>query len=118
MGDWRKALSLAIVCAAIVAAALLLHLTLPDDLTDRRLLSWLGSAGCFGFLLGGVYAFDPASDLVIKSSAVGRVSFGLVASLLLSALWRWPFAGVALAVLGGVVLSYSGMSWAKYVDYL
>lgn len=77
----------------------------------------IASFGCFGFLLGGIYAFDPESELKIKSSAIGRMMFGLIAALLLAILWRWPGEGMALAALLGVVLGYLGMTWAKYVDF-
>jgi len=66
---------------------------------------------------GGIYAFDPASDLKIKSSAIGRMSFGVIASLILSALWHWPLEGVALASLIGAVLGYLGMILARFVDF-
>ena len=66
---------------------------------------------------GGIYAFDPDSDLKIKSSAIGRMSFGVIASLILSALWRWPLEAVALASLIGAVLGYVGMMWAKFADF-
>lgn len=76
------------------------------------------SFGCFGFLLGGIYAFDPESDLKIKPSAIGRISFGVIASLILSALWRWPLEGVVLASFIGALLSrYFGMIWAKFVGF-
>jgi hypothetical protein len=117
MTNFRKAVILAIVFALITAAAALLNAAPWTGLPLQRLLLWLGSAGSFGFLLGGIYAFDPESDLKIKSSSIGRMSFGLAASLLLSALWRWPPECVAFAGLTGAVLGHFGMSWAKYVDF-
>jgi len=72
----------------------------------------------FRLFAGGVYAFDPDSGFTIMPSAIGRVSFGIIAALGLSALWHWPFAGIAALALGGAVLGYFGMAWAKYVDDL
>jgi hypothetical protein len=45
------------------------------------------------------------------------MSFGVIASLILSALWRWPLEGIALASLIGAVLGYFGMIWAKFADF-
>lgn len=117
MTTFRKAFILAVFFAVISAIAALSHAAPWSDISWRRALFGLGSFGCFGFLLGGIYAFDPESDLKIKSSAIGRISFGVIASLILSALWRWPLAGVALASFIGAVLGYLGMIWAKFVDF-
>lgn len=117
MTTLRKAIILAVLFAVISAVAALSHVTTWTDISWQRALVGTGSFGCFGFLLGGIYAFDPKSDLKIKSSAIGRMSFGVIASLILSALWRWPLEGVALASLIGAVLGYIGMIWAKYVDF-
>lgn len=112
-----KAIILAIFFAVISAVAALSHVTSWADISWQRALLGTGSFGCFGFLLGGIYAFDPKSDLKIKSSVFGRMSFGIIASLILSALWRWPVEGVALAIFIGAVLGYLGMIWAKFVDF-
>ncbi|MBA5687233.1 hypothetical protein [Rugamonas apoptosis] len=117
MTNFRKAFFLAMVFAAISGGVALLY-AVPSWIGSwQRLLLWIASLGCFGFLLGGIYAFDPQSDLKIKPSSFGRISFGIIASLLLSILWRWPFEGVLLAGLIGAVLGYFGMAWAKYVDF-
>lgn len=117
MTTLRKAIILAVLFAVISAIAALSHVAIWTDISWQRALLGTGSFGCFGFLLGGIYAFDPESDLKIKSSAIGRMSFGVMASLILSALWRWPIEGVALASLIGAVLGYLGMTWAKFVDF-
>jgi len=117
MTNLRKALILAILFAVITAVAGILYGAPWTAVGWHSLLLFVGSFGCFGFLLGGIYAFDPESDLKITSSAPGRTSFGAAASLVLSALWHWPLEGVALAGLVGVVLGYLGMIWAKYVDF-
>lgn len=41
--------------------------------------------------------------------------FGLLASLVLSVLWRRPAEGIGLAALVGVVLGYLEMTCARYV---
>lgn len=117
MNNLYKALLLAAFFAAITVIAALLHGLPSMHSTGREALLTIGSFGCFGFLLGGVHAFDPESELRIKSSSIGRMIFGLIASLLLSFLWRWPGEGIALAALAGVVLGYFGMTWARYVDF-
>lgn len=117
MKNFHKALLLAVFFSAITAIAALLYGATWANTTWREVLLGMGSFGCFGFLLGGIYAFDPESELKIKSSSIGRIGFGLVASLLLSILWHWPSEAVALAALGGGLLGYFGMAWARYVDF-
>ncbi|MBR7634155.1 hypothetical protein [Janthinobacterium lividum] len=117
MTTLRKAIILAVFFAVISAGAALSYAAPWTDISWRQALLWTGSFCCLGFLLGGIYAFDPDSDLKIKSSAIGRMSFGVIASLILSALWRWPLEGVALAGLIGAVLGYLGMMWAKFADF-
>lgn len=116
MKNFYKALILAAFFAATTAIASLSYGVPWANTTWREALLGIGSFGCFGFLLGGIYAFDPNSELRIKPSSTGRMCFGLIASLLLSVLWHWPSEGVALAVIVGVLLGYFGLSWAKYVD--
>jgi hypothetical protein len=117
MTTLRKAIILAVFFSMISAVAALSYASQWTDISWRRVLLGTGSFGCFGFLLGGIYAFDPESDLKIKSSAIGRMSFGIVAALILSVLWRWPLEGVALASLIGAVLGYFGMIWARFADF-
>lgn len=117
MKNFYKALLLAAFFSAITAIAALLYGAPWANTTWRKVLLGMGSFGCFGFLLGGIYAFDPESEFKIKSSSTGRVVFGLVASLLLSFLWHWPSEAVALAALVGALLGYFGMAWARYVDF-
>lgn len=117
MKNLYKALILAAFFSTTAAIAALLYGALWTNTTWREVLLSVGSFGCFGFLLGGIYAFDPESEFRIKSSSTGRVFFGLIASLLLSIMWRWPGEGVALAALVGVLLGYFGMAWARYVDF-
>ena len=117
MKNLYKALILAAFFAVITAIAALLHGAPWTNSTWKEVLLGVGSFGCFGFLLGGIYAFDPESELKIKSSSIGRMFFGLIASLCLAVLWRWPGDGVALAALLGVLLGYFGMTWAKYVNF-
>lgn len=117
MKNFYKALLLAAIFSAITAIAALIYGAPWANTTWRDVLLGMGSFGCFGFLLGGIYAFDPESELKIKSSSTGRIVFGLVASLLLSHLWHWPSEAVALAALAGALLGYFGMAWARYVNF-
>jgi hypothetical protein len=117
MTHLRKALILAIFFAVITAAAGMLYAAPWTGIRWHDLLLGIGSFACFGFLLGGIYAFDPESDLKITSSGTGRMSFGAAAALILSVLWHWPLEGAALAVLMGAMLGYLGMTWARYVDF-
>jgi hypothetical protein len=117
MKTFYKALLMAAFFSAITAIDALLHGAPWTNTTWRKVFLGLGSAGCLGFLLGGIYAFDPRSELRIESSATGRMFFGLIASVLLSIMWRWPGEGMALAALVGVLLGYFGMAWARYVDF-
>lgn len=117
MKSLYKALVIAGLFSIVTAIAALVHGAPWMDTAWRDMLPGLGSFGCFGFLLGGIHAFDARSELSIKSSPTGRMLFGLIASLLLSVLWRWPGQGVALAALVGVLLGYFGMTWAEYVNF-
>jgi hypothetical protein len=116
MRNLYKALLLASFFSVITAISALLYGVPWANTTWREVLLGIGSFGCFGFLLGGIYAFDPDSEFKIKSSSPGRMLFGFIASLLLSILWRWPGEGVALAALVGVLLGYFGLAWAKYLN--
>jgi hypothetical protein len=113
----REALILAVLFSAITAIAGLLHGIPSLDSTLKEVLLGTGSFGCLGFLLGGIYAFDPESKIRIKSSSIGRMFFGLLASLPLAALWQWPREAIGLAALVGVVLGYFGMTWTRYINF-
>ena len=113
----RRALFLATVFATAAACAALTYVFQLGGVSLSRGIRGVGSLGCFGFLLGGIYAFDPESDLKIKSSSIGRISFGLAAAVLLSILWGWPLEAAALAAFSGAALAYFGMAWAKYAEF-
>lgn len=117
MTVFREALALAIIFATAAGCAALFYVVPLREASWSRAILAVGSFGCFGFLLGGIYAFDPESDLKIKSSSIGRILFGLAAALLLSVMWGWSLAISALAALSGATLAYSGMAWAKYADF-
>lgn len=117
MKNLNKSLVLAALFSIVTVIAALLHGAPWMDTAWRDMLPGLGSFGCFGFLLGGIHAFDARSELSIKSSPIGRMLFGLIASLLLSVLCHWPGEGVALAAVVGVLLGYVGMTWAEYVNF-
>lgn len=117
MKNLREALILAALFSAITVVAGILRGIPSLPSTSKEILLGTGSFGCLGFLLGGIYAFDPESELRIKSSSIGRMFFGLIASLLLAALWQWPHDAIGLAALVGVVLGYFGMTWARYINF-
>ncbi|MGJ9420707.1 hypothetical protein ACHAC9_23590 [Massilia sp. CMS3.1] len=117
MTVFRKALVLAIIFATVAGCAALLNAVPLRGVSLSRAILGVGSFGCFGFLLGGIYAFDPESDLKIKSSSIGRILFGVAAALLLSVLWRWSLEASALAAISGATLAYFGMAWAKYAEF-
>jgi peptidoglycan/LPS O-acetylase OafA/YrhL len=114
MKSCGKAFLLGIFFAVVTAIAALSY-TIPSTAGWRDLVRWGASVGCFGFLVGGICAFDPESELKVKSSALGRATFGVIAALLLSALWHWPVEGVAFAALLAAVLGYLGMLWVRHV---
>lgn len=117
MSDFLKAFLLATLFAVMCGLTALLNAVPWTGESWQSLFRWIASACCLGFLVGGIYAFDPESEFKIRSSFTGRVSFGITAALMLSALWHWPAEGVTLAGLVGAVLGYFGMSWAKHVDF-
>jgi hypothetical protein len=112
-----KGLSLAALFAVAAAIYALVN-AVPFSGTYEALLLWVASIACIGFLVGGVFAFDPRSEFKIASSALGRTAFGIAAGLALAALWRWPREAFALSGLVGGALGYFGMLWAKHVDLL
>ena len=73
--------------------------------------------GCFGFLLGGIYAFDAESKVKEKDSVLARVGIGIVCGLVIAFLLDWPTEAYVLSALVGAMLGYLGMIWAKYVDF-
>lgn len=117
MSDLLKSFLLATLFAVMCGLTALLNAVPWTGQSWQSLFRWIASPCCFGFLLGGIYAFDPESEFKIRSSFIGRVSFGMKAALMLSALWHWPAEGIVLAGLVGAVLGYFGMSWAKHVDF-
>ena len=117
MRDSIKAFFLAALFALICGFAALLHAAPWTGGSWQSLLRWFASACCFGFLLGGILAFDPESDIKIRASFIGRVSFGAAALMMLSVLWHLPLEAIVLAGLLGAGLGYFGMLWAKYVDF-
>lgn len=117
MSDIRKALMLALLFTVVCTIAGLLHGLPSVDLPWQIALLCLGSFGCLGLLLGGIYAFDPESALRIRRSAIGRIAFGLAAGLVFSALWHVSLEGAVLAALLGSILGYLGMAWARHLDF-
>lgn len=116
MTSTTKSIGLGLLFAVSATVSGLTYL-LPSNGNLSTVLPWVGSFACFGFFVGGIFAFDPTSEIKIKSSFVGRVGFGAVSALLLSAIWRWPVEGAILAILLGAILGYFGLLWAKHVDF-
>jgi hypothetical protein len=81
------------------------------------LLPLVASFGCFGLLLGAVFAFDGKSDFRARDRPLWRVGVSAIAGLALAVLWHWPAEGVGLSVLAASMLGYFGMFWARYVDF-
>jgi hypothetical protein len=116
MTSFIKGLALAALFAVFAAAYALLNAgSFSGGL--QALLLWVASFACFGFLVGGIYAFDPRSEFKIRSSSTARVATGAIAGMALCALWRWPGAAIALAALVGAVLGYLGLLWARIVEH-
>jgi hypothetical protein len=80
-------------------------------------VEWIASFGCFGFMLGAIYAFDSKSEFKVASRPLLRIALSGIAGYVLSVLWSWPSDGTVLACVLSSVLGYLGMSWAKYVDF-
>jgi len=116
MTQLPKALLLVVFFAVIAGVAGFFYAPW-EDISWQRLLLTVASFGCLGVLLGGIYAFDAESDLHIRVSAIGRMTTGSTASLLLGLIWHWPVEFILLGSFIGAVLGYLGMSWAKYVDF-
>lgn len=112
-----KGLGLAAFFAVAAAIDALVN-AVPFSGPWESLLLWVASLACIGFLVGGIFAFDPQSEFRIVSSAFGRIASGMAAGLALAALWRWPREAFALSGLAGGALGYLGMLWAKYVELL
>jgi hypothetical protein len=104
-------------CVAVGVAAYAALQVLTSGSTLSGFLPLIASFGCFGLLLGAIFAFDAPSDFAGTSRPVARVITSCVAGLALSLVWHWPMEAALLAVLTAGALGYFGMSWAKYVDF-
>lgn len=82
-----------------------------------RLVLGAATVACFYLLLAGIYAFDPASDLRLRSSARGRMLVGAASGVILSIIWQWPIGAAALAAVAAGALGHYGLAWAKYVHF-
>jgi hypothetical protein len=99
----------------VAAYGALQFVTGAGSLSDLALL--VARFGCFGLLLGAIFAFDANSEFKGVNRPVVRVAVGAIAGLALALLWHWPIEGVIVAVVLAAFLGYLGMSWAKYVDF-
>ena len=75
---------------------------------------FVASFACFGFMFGGILAFDPPPDEREEGRPLLRTVFGALAGLCLGLLWGWPFEGVALSTMVAAALGYTGLTWAKF----
>lgn len=77
-------------------------------------IRFVASFACLGFLVGLAFAFDPLPGERETNRPGLRTVLGAIAGLCLGLLWQWPAAGILLSTIGGGVLAYAGISWAKY----
>ena len=75
-------------------------------------VQWIASFGCFGFMLGAIYAFDSKSESKVASRPLLRTVLARIAGYVLSVLWSWPSDGTVLACVISSALGYLGMTWA------
>jgi hypothetical protein len=103
------------VCVLLAAYAVVEVLLYSQALGAIFLMA--ASFGCFGLLLGGIFAFDEMSEIKVKDHAGLRIFMGCVAGCALALLWRWSLEALFLSAIIGAVLGYFGMKWAQYVDF-
>ena len=82
------------------------------------LFLWIATSGCFGFLVGGILAFDPESKVKVRANSFARILVGASSGMAVSILWHWPGDALATATLLGAILGYMGMAWARYLQHL
>jgi hypothetical protein len=112
-----KGLLVAAVGAGVFAMYTLLQTFLHGG-PFNGLLLWIATSGCFGFLVGGILAFDPESPAKVRASPFTRILIGASSGMAVSILWHWPSDGLAAATLLGAILGYTGMAWARYLQHL
>jgi hypothetical protein len=112
-----KGLLVAAVGAGVFALYTLLQTFLHGG-PFSGLLLWIATSGCFGFLVGGILAFDPESKVKVKANSFARTLIGAGSGAALALLWNWPGDALMLAALLGATLGYMGMIWAKYLQHL
>ena|SRR5579862_5938731 len=113
---WTRGLFIAGFCGAVVAVCTVFELVTssPGPAGAARIVA---SFGCLGFLLGSIYAFDSASDLVVTNMPRVRIILAALAALVLSRLWHFHASATVSWCLVFALLGYLGMTWAKYVDF-
>jgi hypothetical protein len=107
--------------AAVGAGVFALHTLLQTFLHGgpfSGLLMWIATSGCFGFLVGGILAFDPESPCKVKENSFARTLIGAASGAALAFLWNWSGDALMLATLLGAILGCMGMIWAKYLQHL
>ncbi len=110
----RLGLVIAIGCAVFFALYGALEVFVRNGQSGPVMKS-IASFACFGFLVGGILAFDSLPGESGPDRPLLRVAIGTISGLLLGLLWKWPGEGVALSALLAAALGYAGTMWAKYV---
>lgn len=110
----RSGLYLALGCALAYGCwgAVEIWMAASAHLDAARLL---GSFACFGFLVGGILAFDEYPRKRSKGRPWARTAFGLIAGLGITLIWPWPLEGQLLSMAVGSGLGYFGMLWAQWM---
>lgn len=83
--------------------------------THLDVVRLLGSFACFGFLVGGILAFDEYPYKRGKGRPWARTAFGFVAGFGIALIWPWPLEGQLLSIAAGSALGYFGMLWAQWL---
>jgi hypothetical protein len=112
-----KGALVAAVGAGVFALYTLLQIFLHGG-PFNGLLLWIATSGCFGFLVGGILAFDPESKVKVRANSFARTLIGAASGAALAFLWNWSGDALMLAALLGAILGYTGMIWAKYLQHL
>lgn len=113
---WTQGLFIAAFFGAMVAVCALVEFVTsePGPASAARIVA---SFGCLGFLLGSIYAFDSASELVVTNMPRVRMVLAVLAAVVLSRLWHFHAAATVGCCLVFAILGYLGMTWARYVDF-
>jgi hypothetical protein len=113
---WLRGLLLVGLFGVVTGLYAALQLLSGAESLERN-VQGVASFACFGFLLGGIYAFDGLSEMCQGNRPVLRAAIGFASGLSIGFIWHWPAEGIVLASLVATLLALLGMMWAKYVDF-